>query len=193
MLSAYSTTTSRVQRMVTSPIHLGLLLGSCMFFRTFPPYHIMFIDYLMKRATYDTESGQGDKWPSVQIVWTLLPTLHCLSHLLQLRNIYASSSVSKNWVHDRGYCNPQPSLKVYGQQISHVSDFKYLGSMMALGIIDVIRRKSLAWAAFWKLGKIWRSSSISLATKNGYLTPLVWPWSYIDVNPGYCLSTWKTR
>ena len=37
--------------------------------------------------------------------------------------------------------------------------------MMASSISDLNRRKALAWATFWKLEKIWRSSSISLATK----------------------------
>ena len=30
---------------------------------------------------------------------------------------------------------------------------------------DLTRRKALAWTAFWKLEKIWRSSTISIATK----------------------------
>ena len=42
---------------------------------------------------------------------------------------------------------------------------KYLGSMMASSTSDLIRRKALAWTAFWKLEKIWKSSSISIATK----------------------------
>ena len=62
-------------------------------------------------------------------------------------------------------CNPQPPLEVYGQPISHVSNFEYLGSMMASSISDLTKRKALAWAAFWKLEKIWRSFSISIATK----------------------------
>ena len=36
---------------------------------------------------------------------------------------------------------------------------------MASSISDLTRQKALAWAAFWKLEKIRRSSSISLATK----------------------------
>ena len=30
-------------------------------------------------------------------------------------------------------CNPQPALQVYGDSINHVSDFGYLGSMVASG------------------------------------------------------------
>ena len=62
-------------------------------------------------------------------------------------------------------CNPQPPLQVYGQPIKHVLNFKYLGSMMASGVIDQTRRRALAWVAFWKLEKIWRSPSISVSTK----------------------------
>ena len=62
-------------------------------------------------------------------------------------------------------CNPQPPLQVYGQPIKHVSNFKYLGSMMASCVSDQTRQRALAWVAFWKLEKIWRSPSISISTK----------------------------
>ncbi|KAI8514995.1 hypothetical protein Bbelb_075860 [Branchiostoma belcheri] len=62
-------------------------------------------------------------------------------------------------------CNPQLPLEVYGQPIRHVANFKYLGSMMASSSHDMAKRKSLAWTAFWKLEKIWRSPSISTSTK----------------------------
>ena len=62
-------------------------------------------------------------------------------------------------------CNPQPPLEVYTLPIKHVSNFKYLGSMMASSTSDIIRRKALAWSAFWNLEKIWRSTYISIDTK----------------------------
>ena len=46
-------------------------------------------------------------------------------------------------------CHPQPPLQVYGTSINHVTDFKYLGSMMASSASDLKRRKALAWTAFW--------------------------------------------
>ena len=61
--------------------------------------------------------------------------------------------------------NPQPALQVYGYSINHVSDFRYLGSMVASGSSDLRRRKSLAWCAFWKLEQLWKSPHISIATK----------------------------
>ena len=38
-------------------------------------------------------------------------------------------------------CNPQPALQVYGDPINHVSDFRYLGSMVASASSDLKRRK----------------------------------------------------
>ena len=51
-------------------------------------------------------------------------------------------------------CNPQPPLEVYGQPISHVSNFDYLGSVMVSSISDLIRRKALAWPALLKLKRL---------------------------------------
>ena len=62
-------------------------------------------------------------------------------------------------------CHPQPSLQVYGNNINHVSDFRYLGSMMASSSSDLKRRKGLAWTAFWKLQRLWRCPNIPIATK----------------------------
>ena len=62
-------------------------------------------------------------------------------------------------------CNPHPALQVYGDSISHARDFRYLGSMMASGRSDLKRRKSLAWCAFWKLERIWKSPQIPIETK----------------------------
>ena len=62
-------------------------------------------------------------------------------------------------------CNPQPALQVYGDPINHVSDFRYLGSMVASGSSDRKRRKSLAWCALWKLEQLWKSPHISITTK----------------------------
>ena len=42
-------------------------------------------------------------------------------------------------------CHPQPPLQVYGTSINHVTDFKYLSSMMASSASGPMRRKALAW------------------------------------------------
>ena len=62
-------------------------------------------------------------------------------------------------------CHPQPLLQVYGNLIKHVTDFKYLGSMMGSSASDMKRRRALAWTAFWKLERLWRSNTIPVATK----------------------------
>ena len=63
------------------------------------------------------------------------------------------------------HCHPQPTLQVYGTPINHVTDFKYLGSMMASSASDLKRRKALAWTAFRKLERLWKSPSIPISTK----------------------------
>ena len=60
-------------------------------------------------------------------------------------------------------CHPQPPLQVYNKSINHV--FRYLGAMMASSLSDLRRRKGLAWSAFWKLQRLWKSQSVSIATK----------------------------
>ena len=64
-------------------------------------------------------------------------------------------------------CHHQPPLQVYGEAIKHVTDFKYLGSQMASSAGDFKRRKALAlaWGAFWKLERLWRSSELPISTK----------------------------
>ena len=62
-------------------------------------------------------------------------------------------------------CNAQPALQVYGDPINNVSDFRYLGSMVASSASDLKRRKSLAWCAFWKLEHFWKSPHTPIATK----------------------------
>ena len=62
-------------------------------------------------------------------------------------------------------CHPQPRLQVYGNSINHLSDFKYLGSIMESSSSDLKRRKGLAWAAFWNLQRLWRSPDIPISTK----------------------------
>ena len=62
-------------------------------------------------------------------------------------------------------CHPKPPLQVYGNSIIHVSDFRYLGSMMASSVSDLKRRKSLACTAFWKLQRLWRYPNIPVSTK----------------------------
>ncbi|XP_072015089.1 uncharacterized protein [Amphiura filiformis] len=51
-------------------------------------------------------------------------------------------------------CQPQPPLQVYGNPIKHVTDFRFLSSMMGSSASDLKRRKALTWTAFWKLEQL---------------------------------------
>ena len=62
-------------------------------------------------------------------------------------------------------CHPTLPLQVYGEDIKHGTDFKYLGSQMASSQSDFKRRNALAWGAFWKLGRFCRSSQQPISTK----------------------------
>ena len=53
----------------------------------------------------------------------------------------------------------------FGDSINHVSDFRYLGSMVASGSRNLKRRKSLAWCEFWKLEQLLEESTHAIATK----------------------------
>ena len=91
-------------------------------------------------------------------------------------------------------CNPQPTLQVYGYPINHVSDFRYLGSMVASGSSDLKRRKSLAWCAFWKLEQLWKSPHIPIATKVMlFNTNCVTIYYSMGVNHGWSPRTWETK
>ena len=92
-------------------------------------------------------------------------------------------------------CNPQPALRVYGDPINHVSDFRYLGSMVASGSSDLKRRKSLAWCAFCKLEQLWKSPHISITTKVklSCLILLVSLYYSMAVNRGWTPRIWKTK
>ena len=62
-------------------------------------------------------------------------------------------------------CNPHPTLQVYREPFAYVTAFKYLGSMVASSSSDFKRRRALAWCAFWKLEKLWRSTTLSIKSK----------------------------
>ena len=148
-----------------------------------PFLFIVLIDYLMKRATENIESGvvthprQSRRHPAktlndldfaddIALLESSIPnaqrqltrTAVSAEQLGLVISVPKTEYMSIN-------CNPLPPLEVYEQPINHVSNFRYLGSMMASSISDITRRKALAWTAFWKLEKIWRSTSISIDTK----------------------------
>ena len=148
-----------------------------------PFLFIILIDYLMKKATDDTTSGvithprQPRRHPAVALndldfaddialLESSIPnaqaqltrTAAVAEQLGLIISVPKTEYMTIN-------CNTQTPLEVYNQPIKHVTNFKYLGSLMATSTSDLTRRKALAWTAFWKLEKIWKSPSISIATK----------------------------
>ena len=64
------------------------------------------------------------------------------------------------------YNIPSPgNLQADGEDIKQVSNFCYLGSLVADSKQDFRRRKGVAWSAFWKMEKLWRKESVPLDIK----------------------------
>ena len=148
-----------------------------------PFLFIVLIDYLMTMATEGTDSGvethprRSRRYPAkvlndldfaddIALLESSIPRAQA-----QLTRTAAAAeslgliiSVPKTEYMTIN-CNPQPPLQVYGEPIKYVTDFKYLGSMMGSSTSDFSRRKALAWYAFWKLEHLWRSPTITVATK----------------------------
>ena len=148
-----------------------------------PFLFIILIDYLMLTAIKDTDSGvlthprQSRRYPAkvlndldfaddIALLESTIPRAQAqLSRTAAAaENLGLIISVPKT-EYMTVNCNPQPPLQVYGESINHVPDFKYLGSLMASSHKDLLRRKALAWTAFWKLERLWRSQNIPIETK----------------------------
>ena len=148
-----------------------------------PFLFIILIDYMLQMATKDTNSGvlthprQSRRYPAkvlndldfaddIALLESSIPraqsqltrTAAAAEDLGLVISVPKTEFMTVN-------CNPQPTLEVYGKPINHVSDFKYLGSMMASSYKDLTRRKALAWSTFWKLERIWRSAIIPVDMK----------------------------
>ena len=148
-----------------------------------PFLFVVLVDYLLKKATSQLDSGvvthphQSRRHPAKSLYdldfaddiallessisraqAQLTKTAEAAANLGLVNSAPKTEFMTVN-------CNPQPALQVYGDSINHVSDFRYLGSMVASGSSDLKRRKSLAWCAFWKLEQLWKSPHISIATK----------------------------
>ena len=148
-----------------------------------PFLFVILVDYLLKKATSDLDSGvvthprRSRRHPAVvlndldfaddiALLETTIPRAQAqLTETAEAaKDLGLFISVSKT-EYMTANCNPHPTLQVYGDSINHVTDFRYLGSMMASGASDLKRRKALAWCAFWKLERLWRSPQIGIATK----------------------------
>ncbi|KAI8486765.1 hypothetical protein Bbelb_355130 [Branchiostoma belcheri] len=166
---------------ITKPFQVttGVLQGDVLA----PFLFIILVDYLMKKSIEDTCSGvvthprQSSRHPA-----KILNDLNFADDIALLEASIPKAQSQLNRTATAGEqlglvisvpkteymtinCNPQPPLEVYGQPIKHVTDFRYLGSMMASSKTDLARQKALAWTTFWKLQKIWRNPTFPTATK----------------------------
>ena len=80
--------------------------------------------------------------------------LHALENAATHVGLYCNASKT-----EYTSSSSNPTIKTFlGNTIKHVQDFKYLGSYIANSEKDFQIRKALAWAAFNKMTKIWRSN-----------------------------------
>ena len=84
------------------------------------------------------------------------------------------------------------TLSVGQQQIEPVTDFQYLGSMIASPVEDLKQRRGLAWAVFWKLETIWHSTTLSTNTKLRLFDSLSsCPLCHMDLKTGLWMLKWR--
>ena len=93
------------------------------------------------------------------------------------------------------YCELQPSVSPSSlwNPINQVSDFRYLGSMVASGTSDLKRLKPLAWCAFWKLEQLWKSPHISITTKVKLFNTTCVTILLYGCESGWSPRIWKTK
>ena len=160
-------------------ISTGVLQGDVLA----PFLFIVLVDYLLKKATSDVDTGvvthprRSRRYPA-----RVINDLHFADDIALLESTMSQAQAQLNRTataakelgliisvpkteYMTANCHPQPPLQVYGEAIKHVTDFKYLGSQMASSASDFKRRKALAWGAFWKLERLWRSSELPISTK----------------------------
>ena len=136
--------------------------------------HVVLVDYLLKKATLQLDSGvvthprRSRRHPAkslndldfaddIALLESSISRAQGLAQLTKTAEAAADLGLvisAPKTEYMTVNCNPQPALQVYGDPINHVSDFRYLGSMVASGSSDLKRRKSLAWCAFWKLEQL---------------------------------------
>ena len=149
-----------------------------------PFLFIILVDYLLKKATSDLDSGavthprRSRRYPvkvlndldfadDIALLESTIPRAQAqlTSTAAAAKDLGLIISVPKT-EYMTVNCHPHPTLQVYdGESINHVTDFRYLGSKMACAASGFKRRKALACSAFWKLERLWGSSQLSISTK----------------------------
>ena len=169
-----------VQGNITDPlvVSTGVLQGDVLA----PFIFIILVDYLMKKATDEfdreivTHPRRSSRHPAkhlndldfddnIAVLESTTPLAQATRTAAAAKDLGLIISASKTEYMTYNL-NPQPTLHVYSDTINHVSDFRYLRSMMASSKCDLKRRKALAWSAFWKLEHLWWGPALSITVKN---------------------------
>ena len=127
-----------------------------------PFLFIVLVDYLLKKATSDLDSGavthprRSRRYPvkvlndldfadDIALLESTIPRAQAqlTSTAAAAKDLGLIISVPKT-EYMTVNCHPHPTLQVYGESINHVTDFRYLGSKMASAASDFKRRKVLA-------------------------------------------------
>ena len=124
-----------------------------------PFLFIILVDYLLKKATSDLDSGavthprRSRRYP-VKVLYDLdfADDIALLESTIPRSQAQLTSTASAE--KDLGLiisvpkteymtvnCHPHPTLQVYGESINHVTDFRYLGSKMASAASDFKRAR----------------------------------------------------
>ena len=163
----------------TFAVSTGVLQGDVLA----PFLFVILVDYLMAKATSDNDTGvvthprRSRRHPAIVLNdldfaddIALLETTSSQAQAQLTRTAAAANDLgliisSSKTEYMTSNCSPQPALQVYGDKINHVSNFRYLGSMMASSASDFKRRKALSWCAFWKLERLWKCQQLPITTK----------------------------
>ena len=181
-----------------SDVTTGVLQGDFLA----PVLFVVLVDYLLKKATSQLDSG-GVTHPrrSRQHPAKSLNDLHFADDIALLESsisrAQAQLTKTAEAAADLGfvisapkteymivYCNPQPALQVYGDPINHVSDFRYLGSMVASGPSDLKGESHLLGVPSGSWNNFGRVHTYPLQQKLSYLILLVSLYYSMAVNRG---------
>ena len=141
------------------------------------------------------------------MTWTLLTILPCLNHQSRGLN-YNSFTRTADAAANLGLiisapkteymtinCYPQPPLQLYGNNnnINHVSDFRYLGSMMATSTSDLKGEKDWLGQLFGNYNACGDVLTSQYQPKKDFLTPPVLQFCSMAVSHGSSQNPWKTK
>jgi hypothetical protein len=160
-------------------INTGVLQGDVLA----PFLFVIVIDYIMRRSAgdygFEYEQRQGSRRPAKKINdcdfaddiallerFTSIANEQLRKLSEEARQVGLVINIDKTeYMTFNQPENQQQNIILDNQKLKQVTDFQYLGSRMSSSLIDFNRRRGLAWAAFWKLEKIWRAQHVLIGLK----------------------------